>query len=1139
GGHENESRKNYNQPVDSMTTPTLAVVAMDQLEGNPAALEALLMQVFVPDTQQIKAAEEIVKHFTKRPGAVPALMGQMRSSPHPQARQLAAMLLRKKMMHHWAGFTPAQRDEIKRALLEAVAAEPERLVRHSIAALMAKLAKALFAKGGDNAAGSGGSGWNELLAFVAQCAQHQDEAVRELAFVVLHELTETTGDALKAHFPALLQLFLVALRDPSVRVQTAALRCVAALLAYLSMEKDAMAFRDAIPLTLSVAKVCMLQNDEAAVSETLDALGEMITSPQPLLNPHVREVLAFLLEAVRNEQLEAGTRDMASHLIGLTAAHKQKLLVKSGMIRAVLETVAQLIASHRGSATNSLFAYSPGDDEDDDDDGAGSDDDGDFDGPTPQSMAQACLDAMALSLPARHVFPPCMEICRQCSASPDPNVRKAAAAIMGIIAEGCSEPVRQHLSEILPLVLQWAMDPDVLVRECAAFCLGQFSEHCQPEILEYHEQILPMVFRSLDDDADKVKGISCYVLEQFTENLPPEALTPFLDPLLQRLVRMLHAPKRSVVQMAVAAIAATAVAAEEAFLPYLDGVVALVGRMLSLTEEKAMQLRCRALECMGHIAIAVKADHFRPYLNACMQCASENLKLDNLDLHDYSYNFFANIARVLGDGMAPYMSELVPHLMAEVAMTEESPLEEAEAGGGGGELAKFAHDDEEDDEEEGQVYLNVRTAELDKRRAAVLALGALAEYVPETFNPYIAKSCPILVGKLESWHDEIRSEACDALPNLVTASVAAHRLPKPVQGEALALSPETAGVTRTVVSSLLKTAKEDTEREVVTKAIEALQAVVSSVGVVAVAGEMQAIVDLLAAIFQGKADCQGFDDEDDEEDTGRRGFHGGDADGEDDEDGRALDRPLVEAAADLVGALAQATGPQFVPYFDAVLPSLLELTRGTRTADERSFAVGALAEVVEALGGAAAHYFPTLLPTAKLALASGDASVRRNSAFLAGVLAQAAGPAVAPHAIELLQSLEPLFRPEAGAAAGGKGGNGSTAAGAEAGVVDNAASAVARLIMASPESVPLAHVLPTFLKVLPLRADQSENKSVYRCVLGLLAGGGPDVAAQLPAILDVLVAAAGPGSQVQGEMQEESVAARGRRLASEEPQVDA
>lgn len=50
---------------------------------------------------------------------------------------------------------------------------------------------------------------------------------------------------------------------------------------------------------------------------------------------------------------------------------------------------------------------------------------------------------------------------------------------------------------------------------------------------------------------------------------------------------------------------------------------------------------------------------------------------------------------------------------------------------------------------------------------------------------------------------------------------------------------------------------------------------------------------------------------------------------------------------------------------------------------------------------------------------------------------------------------------------------------------DNAAGAVARLIIARPEAVPLDQVLPVFLNSLPLKADYAENEPVFNCLFQL------------------------------------------------------
>jgi hypothetical protein len=151
-----------------------------------------------------------------------------------------------------------------------------------------------------------------------------------------------------------------------------------------------------------------------------------------------------------------------------------------------------------------------------------------------------------------------------------------------------------------------------------------------------------------------------------------------LDSLVKKLAAMLEATnKRSVQEMAVAALAATAVAAEEEFTPYVGGVANLMTKCMVLTEERLYTLRGRALECMGHMAIAVGRETFRPYFQATMECACEGLTRDSTDLHEFAYAVFANLAKVMKEEFAPALTELVPHLV-EVIGTDEGQLEPAE-----------------------------------------------------------------------------------------------------------------------------------------------------------------------------------------------------------------------------------------------------------------------------------------------------------------------------------------------------------------------------------------------------------------------------------------------------------------------------
>ena len=80
---------------------------------------------------------------------------------------------------------------------------------------------------------------------------------------------------------------------------------------------------------------------------------------------------------------------------------------------------------------------------------------------------------------------------------------------------------------------------------------------------------------------------------------------------------------------------------------------------------------------MGHIAIAVGKQTFRPYFTGTMQCACDGLATDSTDLHEFAYAAFANLAKVMGEEFAPVLPELVPHLI-KVIGADEGTVEKAQ-----------------------------------------------------------------------------------------------------------------------------------------------------------------------------------------------------------------------------------------------------------------------------------------------------------------------------------------------------------------------------------------------------------------------------------------------------------------------------
>ena len=144
-----------------------------------AELEALLGRFM--DGTQIRQAEDSLKLALGKPEFMLDLMCRLRQSPVAQVRQLAAVLMRRRIGTHWPRIPPPVRAQTQAALLQQLVDEPERLVRRSTVSVTCAIARhALPAKGG----------WNELLAFMSASAASESLTLRETSMHLIGSLLE-------------------------------------------------------------------------------------------------------------------------------------------------------------------------------------------------------------------------------------------------------------------------------------------------------------------------------------------------------------------------------------------------------------------------------------------------------------------------------------------------------------------------------------------------------------------------------------------------------------------------------------------------------------------------------------------------------------------------------------------------------------------------------------------------------------------------------------------------------------------------------------------------------------------------------------------------------------------------------------
>lgn len=1032
---------------------------------DPNTLSQVLLMLSQPDTAVIKQAEKILKPFLNNAESVQPLMMQLRSSPDESVRHHSALLLKKKIAKHFFKFDQGQRNAIKGELLNILVQEPSKGICTAVAGLIGCLTAVVF---------KNKETWDEIFQLLMTLSRAPEENLRFLNYNLLEQLAEHATDFLKPHTETLAQMFVVGCQDSVSIVAVSAFEATAQYINQLGNHDDIMILEKVLAPMVLVMSNCLKNGQDEVLTVGLEVIEECCRLDKPLVNNSIEPLLQFVLSIVQNTELDAALRNSAGQTFMSMCECRPKLLAKKNLVAPALQVVMEMVAKQAPECTGAIIACNPNpnqnatlEDEDDDDYVDEAEEDA-------QKLPQMIIDCMALNIPSKYFSEPALALCSQGMGSTDPQMRKAGSAVLGTIAEGCADRIREQLAGILPVLLNAVQDEEYYVRECACFALGQFSEWCQPEILQYNAQVLPVIFQALNDQRPNVQLTSCYVLESFCENLQRETLYPYLQQLMDKLALLLQSPASATQEMALTAISSTAAAAEKDFLPYTPVTCNILSHLIFATEPAKFAIRGRALECLGHVAVAIGREHFAQYFDIGMRSAMQALQLKETEstLAEYSFLFFANSAKVMGTHMTQFLPTLVPLLLEAAEESEvvfNGPDDDEEEN-----VDVVADEDDDDEDNDGNYRIKVEEGFINTKMAAITALGELASVTKGDFQPYVERTYQALMqndlGAVFSVHEAVKAEALTVLQHMLAVTCAANGIQtEPAQGQTVAMTQPVQYCATSIFEMYVVTLQKDYEKKCVAAACEGIMGVLRMLGMSAlhlmsVEGEKPLAPMLMEAILQllkEKAPCQTYDKYEDGEDE--------------DEDDGDHDNQVMDGVTDVIGQLAKVLGVHYVQYFNAFHGPLLRFTKPARAHSDRAMAIGCYAEVVAEIGPQAMEYVEVLLPMIQQGLQDSMESVRRNSAFCLAQLLESTGTAMSQYFLHMLQWLHPICVRD------------KSALGSEGGAdIDNAISAVARMIKMAPEVVPLAQVLPVLLGALPMRGDVSEGPFVYQTLATLV-----------------------------------------------------
>ncbi|CAA7048920.1 unnamed protein product [Microthlaspi erraticum] len=911
------------------------------------SLELLLIQFLMPDNDARRQAEDQIKRLAKDPQVVPALVQHLRTAKTPNVRQLAAVLLRKRITGHWAKLTPQLKQYVKQSLIESITVENSPPVRRASANVVSVVAKYAVPAGE----------WPDLLTFLFQCSQSAQEDHREVALILFSSLTETIGNTFRPYFADLQALLLKCMQDESSsRVRVAALKAVGSFLEFTNDGEDVVKFRDFIPSILNVSRKCIASGEEDVAILAFEIFDELIESPAPLLGDSVKSIVEFSLEVSCNQTLESSTRHQAIQIVSWLAKYKYNSLKKHQLVVPILKVMCALLAESS--------------DQEDDDDLA------------PDRAAAEVIDTLAMTIP-KHVFNPVSEFASVHSQSPNPKYREAAVTALGVISEGCFDIMKDKLDPVLNIVLGALRDPEQMVRGAASFALGQFAEHLQPEILTHYQSVLPCVLNAIEDTSEEVKEKSYYALASFCENMGEEIVV-YLDPLMRQLMAALGNSPRNLQETCMSAIGSVAAAAEQAFNPYAERVLESMKFFMVLTNDEDLRARARSTELVGIVAMSVGRKGMEAILPPFIDAAISGFGLEFSELREYTHGFFSNIAEILDDSFAQYLPRVMPLVFASCNLDDGSAVNIDESDDENvNDFGGVSSDDEAHDEPRIR-NISVRTGVLDEKAAATQALGLFALHTKSSFAPYLEESLKIMDKHSGYFHEDVRLQAITGLKHILAAAHAIFQNHNDGTGKANE-------ILDTVMNTYIKTMAEDDDKEVVAQACMSIADIMKDYGYVAIQNYLSPLVDATLLLLTEKAACQQLEDESDDDDDGGH------------------DEVLMDAVSDLLPAFAKCMGSHFEPVFAKFFEPLMKFAKASRPPQDRTMVVASLAEVAQDMGAPISAYVDRLMPLVLKELGSPVATNRRNAAFCAGELCKNGGEAALKYFGDVLRGIYPLF----------------------------------------------------------------------------------------------------------------------------------
>ncbi|KAH9611136.1 hypothetical protein KSS87_023271 [Heliosperma pusillum] len=1008
------------------------------LGPDPSQFETLISHLMSTNNDQ-RSEAELLYNLCKQhqPDSLSLKLGHLvQSSPHPEARAMAAILLRKLLTRDDSFIYPklaaSTQSTLKSILLSCIQTEDTKTISRKLCDTISELAATIVP---DNQ-------WPELLPFMFQCVTSDNPKLREMSLLIFAQLAQYIGETiLVPHLTTLHNVFLQCLGGATTAdVRIAALSATINFIQCLNTASDRDKFQDLLPPMMQTLTEALNSGQEATAQEALELLIDLAGTEPRFLRRQLVDVVGAMLQIAEAESLEEGTRHLAIEFVITLAEARERA---PGMMRKLPQFIHRLF----GILMKLLL-----DIEDDPVWHSADTEDEDAGETSNYSVGQECLDRLAISLGGNTIVPVASEVLPLFLAAPEWQKHHAALICLAQIAEGCSKVMIKNLEQVVSMILNSFQDPHPRVRWAAINALGQLSTDLGPDLqTQYHHLVLPALASAMDDFQNpRVQAHAASAVLNFSENCTPEILTPYLDGIVGKLLVLL----------------------QELFQKYYDVVMPYLKAILVNATDKANRmLRAKSMECISLVGMAVGKEKFRDDAKQVMEVLMQ-LQVSQMEADDpttsYMLQAWARLCKCLGQDFLPYMNVVMPPLLHSAQLKPDVVISNTDSD---------IDIDESDDETietitVGDKRIGIKTSVLEEKATACNMLCCYADELKEGFFPWIDQVAGILVPLLKFYfHEEVRKAAVSAMPELLRSAKLA--IEKGIaQGRNEAYLKQLSDY---MIPPLVEALNKEPEVEICSSILDSIKECVQVTGPLLDENQVRSIVNEIKHVITAsslrkaeraeRAKAEDFDAEE------------GELLNEENEQ----EEELFDQVGDCLGTLIKTFKASFLPFFDELSSYLTPMWGKDKTTEERRIAICIFDDVVEYCREEALRYYATFLPFLLEACNDDNPDVRQAAVYGLGVCAELGGSVFKPLVGESLTRLNSVLRHP----------NATHAENVMA--YDNAVSALGKICQFHRENIDASQIVPMWLNCLPIKGDLIEAKVVHEQLCSMVERSDRDL----------------------------------------------